>query len=120
MGATMIDKYGRGRIRKAVVDFYAQVLRSPRLASYFDGIDIETLVAHQSAFLNAVMGDPASHSEQEIRQSHAHLGISNEDFDEMIELLGNSLDRAGIEEEDRLSVQTRYRSFAGQVVTAGR
>lgn len=116
---TMIDKYGRGRVMQIVADFYGKVMGSPQLSRHFDGVDIHTLVAHQSAFLEAVMGGPAYHDPEQIRRFHARLKISSEDFEEMIQHLGTSLDSFGVELVDSEKIQDRYRGYADQVITAG-
>ncbi|HWB88570.1 MAG TPA: group 1 truncated hemoglobin [Acidimicrobiia bacterium] len=120
MGETMIERYGHGRVRQVVSDFYGRVLASPRLALYFDGVDIHTLVAHQSVFLEAVMGSPQSHSAEDIRRIHDHLGISSTDFQEMIDLLGQSLQRFGVDASDQQAVQDRYLTYEDQVVSTRR
>lgn len=116
MADTMLDKYGRAKVRQVVSDFYRRVLESPRLAVYFDGVDIHTLVAHQSAFLEAVMGGEQRTGPDEIKRVHARLGVSGVDFGEMIDLLGQSLDRFEVEPVDKREVQDRYLGYADQVV----
>lgn len=53
MTGKLIEKYGRFKAHQIVASFYDRVLSSPRLQPYFDGIDIQDLVDHQSAFLRA-------------------------------------------------------------------
>ena len=117
MADTMMDKYGRAKVRQVVSDFYGRVLESPRLSLYFDGVDIHTLVAHQSAFLEAVMGGLQGAGPDEIRRIHARLDVPGADFEEMIDLLGHSLDRFEVEPVDKEAVQGRYLAYADQVVT---
>lgn len=115
----MIDKYGRVRVRQIVSHFYGAVLRSPRLASYFDGVDVHGLMAHQSAFLAAVMGAEQSHERADIERAHHGLGIDAEDFEETLGLLETSLERFEVEAGDSEQVIRRYRGFQGSVVGAG-
>lgn len=115
----MVEKYGRARIRQIVAHFYERVLRSPKLSRYFDDIDIQGLVAHQTAFLAAVMGGAPSHSAQEIEGVHRPLDVTGEDFDAMIELLERSLRRFDIATEDIDVITSRYERFRTSVVGSG-
>ena len=115
----MIDKYGRVKIRQIVSHFYGAVLRTPRLSPYFDGVDVHGLMAHQSAFLAAVMGAEQTHEMADIERAHHGLGIDDDDFAEMLDLLGTSLRRFEIDDVDREQVVTRYRAFQASVVGAG-
>lgn len=115
----MIEKYGRARVRQVVAHFYGRVLASSQLAHYFDSVDIHGLADHQSAFLGAVMGGPASHGRDDIDRAHRSLDITDEDFDAMLDLLEGSLQRHDIEAEDIEDVLSRYQAFRGAVVGAG-
>jgi hemoglobin len=115
----MIEKYGRVKIRQIVSHFYGAVLKSPRLSPYFDGVDVHGLMAHQSAFLAAVMGAEQSHEMADIERAHHGLGVDAEDFAEMLDLLEDSLKRFEVEEDDRHQIIGRYRAFQGSVVGAG-
>ncbi len=119
MPENMIDKYGRVRVRQIVSHFYGAVLRSPRLSPYFDGVDVHGLMAHQSAFLAAVMGAEPGYEAADVERAHHGLGINEEDFAEMLDLLEVSLERFGVEDVDRRQIIGRYRAFQGSVVEAG-
>lgn len=119
MPQNMIDRYGRVKVRQIVSHFYGAALRSPKLAQYFKDVDIHGLMAHQSAFLAAVMGGPSSHSEPEIAAAHRHLDIDPDDFDEMLRLLEKSLERSGVADDDVEVVIDRYRGFKSAVVHSG-
>lgn len=115
----MIEKYGRVRVRQIVSHFYGAVLKSRRLSHYFDHVDVHGLMAHQSAFLAAVMGGPPSHDEPEIETAHRGLGVDEGDFDEMIRLLELSLERFEVEAGDIEEVTRRYHGYRESVVAAG-
>lgn len=113
----MIDKYGRVRVRQVVSDFYGAVLRSERLARYFDGVDVHGLMQHQAAFLAAVMGGPARHSDRDIESAHRGLGVDPGDFEEMIRLLRASLEKLEFDPEDIEIITDRYYAYEPTVVT---
>lgn len=115
----MIDKYGRVRVRQVVSDFYGSVLRSGRLAPYFDGVDVHGLMEHQAAFLAAVMGGPIRHSSGDIANAHRGLGVNPGDFEEMIRLLRVSLEKSGFDPADVDLVLDRYHEYKDLVIAAG-
>ena len=112
----MIDKYGRVKVRQIVSHFYGAVLKSRRLSPYFDGVDVHGLMAHQSAFLAAVMGAEQTHEMADIERAHHGLGVADEDFAEMLDLLETSLKRFEIEDVDVQTVMNRYDGFSRAVV----
>lgn len=115
----MIEKYGRVRVRQIVSHFYREVLRSGRLARYFENVDVHGLMAHQSAFLAMVMGGPHSHGVDEIEAAHRDLDVDPGDFDEMLRLLDSSLRKFGVEDEDIDVLVERYQGFRSAVVQPG-
>ena len=84
MAQSLFEKYGGfGPISRVVLAFYDRVLDSDRLGPYFEGVNMQRQVEHQTAFMSSVMGGPASHSNEALRQIHAHLKVSEADFDEL-------------------------------------
>lgn len=115
----MIDKYVRVTVRRIVADFYNSVLTSRRLAPYFEDIDIQGLVNHQSAFLAAVMGGSPSHDGRSIERAHTGLGVTENDFLEMIRLLEKSLREHDVAPEDVETLTDRYLDYREAVVSDG-
>lgn len=85
---------------RIVTDFYAQVLASPDLAPFFDGVSIETLIKHQTAFINAIGSPDSSHSDEQLARAHAQLAVTESDFDELIRLLSETLGWHSWQEEE--------------------
>lgn len=113
----MIDKYGRALVHQVVSDFYGAVLRSERLAPYFEGVDVHGLMLHQAAFLAAVMGGPKRHSDRDIASAHHGLGVDPADFEEMIRLLRASLEKLDFDSEDIEVITDRYYEYKQSVVS---
>ncbi len=113
----MIDKYGRVRVHQVVSSFYGAVLRSERLAPYFEGVDVHGLMQHQAAFLAAVMGGPTRHSDRDIASAHQGLGVDPDDFEEMIRLLRVSLEKLDFDPGDIEVITDRYYEYKQSVVT---
>jgi hemoglobin len=91
---------GFARVRLLIADFYERVLDSDRLRTYFDDVDTRRLVDHQTRFISAIMGGPASFSDEQIGRAHRHMGIRDRDFDEMAELLRETLEDHGVDDGD--------------------
>lgn len=87
---------GFARVRLIVSDFYDKVLASPALAPYFRDIEMRRLIDHQTKFIAAVMGGPAAFSDAQLKRAHVRLGIGEDDFDEMVELLRETLEDFGV------------------------
>jgi hemoglobin len=81
----------RASLVRVVTDFYARVLAAPDLAPYFDGVAMETLIKHQTAFINAIGGSGSTHTDEQIARVHAPLGVSRAAFDLLIQLLDETL-----------------------------
>ena len=82
-------------VREIVSAFYRRMLESRALGAYFAGIDIPRLIDHQTMFVTQIMGGPADLPDRQLVRAHAGLGITPEEFDEMVGLL-----RITLEEHD--------------------
>ena len=98
---SLFQKYGGfAKVSRIVLTFYDKVLDSEQIGEFFDDIDMGRLVDHQTKFIASMLGGPASYTNERLQQLHAHIGISNSDFDEMAKLLGEALDEHGFEPAD--------------------
>lgn len=101
MAQTMLERYGGlAFVSRVVLEFYDRVLDCDRLAPCFQGLDMRRLVEHQTQFIGSVMGGPHSHTNEELRDIHAHLGIDEETFARMIGLLESTFRSFEIDEAD--------------------
>lgn len=106
MTKTLFDRAGGfAKVRKVVSSFYDRMIDSPRLAPYFDGVDMPALVDHQTKFVAYIMGGPASYTDEQLRRVHAHLRISRSDFAEMVDLLCESLEDHDLADGDVAEVR---------------
>ena len=98
---TLYDKYGGfSTVNKLVQSFYRKVGESDSLAHYFVGIDLQTLMDHQTKFFSGILGGPVEYTGPHLKQTHARLGITEEAFSEVAELLEETLEDMGVEEGD--------------------
>jgi hemoglobin len=112
---TLFDAHGGfAAISRLVLRFYDKVLQSDRLGPFFDHIDLARLVDHQTKFLTYLMGGPVDYAPARLRQAHAHLNVTHEDFDEIVRLLAEVLGEQGFSPRDRaqvLDLVERHRSL---------
>jgi len=105
MSQALFQKYGGfAKVSRVVLAFYDKVLDSDQIGDFFDDVDMSRLVDHQTKFISSLLGGPASYSNERLQQLHAHIGISDQDFDEMGKLLGEALDENGFEPDDCAAV----------------
>jgi truncated hemoglobin YjbI len=120
MGESLLERYGRVTLAKVVTSFYGDVLRSPRLAPFFEHVPMSGLVEHQTMFMVMVMGGPSAFTVEEIEEVHQRLGIADEDFEEMLRLLESSLSKFEFDPDDAATVVAGYRTLQNQVVNHSR
>ena len=105
MATTIFEKYGGfGQVSKLVLAFYNNALESDILAPYFEDTDMRTLIDHQTQFIAALMGGPASYNDDTLARVHKGLAITKDAFDEMARTLQRTLEDFGIEEADVESI----------------
>lgn len=101
MVQSIFERYGGfSSVSRVVSDFYRRVIDSPVLADYFDGIDMRTLIDHQTKFVATLMGGPASFTDEHLARVHAHLGITDQAFNEMTTLLRETLEDFDYDQTD--------------------
>lgn len=101
MKTTLFERVGGfARVRLMVSEFYRKILESDRLSVYFENADMRRLIDHQTKFISAVLGGPASYTNEQIARAHARLGITSEEYDEVAELLRETLEDFGLDDAD--------------------
>jgi hemoglobin len=82
---------GRNNIEAVVAEFYSRVLADPILRPIFDGIDMNHLRRHQTAFISYALGGPNQYSGRSMRIAHEGLNISETQFGAVAGHLSGSL-----------------------------
>ncbi|KTG07647.1 globin [Haloprofundus marisrubri] len=95
---------GRDAVETVVNDFYDRVLADERLVGYFEGMEMEQLRAHQVQFVSSVAGGPVEYSGENMREAHAHLDITEADFDAVGVHLERALRENGVGDDDVESI----------------
>ncbi len=119
MAQSVFERYGGfASVSRIVMDFYDRILDSEKAGDFFDGVNMNRLVDHQTKFISSLMGGPASYTDEQLRRTHAHLGIDNESFDEMVKILCETLASHGVEPEDVDAIRHHMESRRALVVAA--
>lgn len=104
--SSIFERYGGfANVSRIVSSFYDRVLDSPILSPYFEKTDMRRLIDHQTKFIASIMGGPASYSNDVLERVHAHLNIDQEAFDEMVLILGETLEDFNMADTDVESVR---------------
>jgi hemoglobin len=118
MADTIFDRYGGfAAVRRVVSDFYDRALDSPVIGHHFEHIDMKRLLDHQARFVSSTMGGPASYTDEHLRRVHERLGITAEEFREMLALLTETLEDHAFEQPDIDVIASELRRRQGVIVT---
>ena len=105
------DRNSSRAIRRVVSDFYDSVLDSDLLAHHFARIEMRELIKHQTAFIAHLTGGPgADYSDEVLARVHKDLGITDEEFEEMLVLLQDALEEHSLGDDDVAEVVGQFRS----------
>lgn len=98
---SLFHKYGGfTSVGSIVLAFYEKILDTDELLPYFQGIDMERLIGHQTDFLCMILGGPAHYSGRDLRAAHERLHITVPHFFIVADLLEEALEEAGVEDDD--------------------
>lgn len=109
---------GFAQVRKIVSEFYDRVLEEEELASYFRGSDMRRLIDHQTKMISSMLGGPGSVSEEHLRRAHRPLDIRADHFDQVADILRETLEDAGLEAADVDAVDAQVRALKDAIVAA--
>lgn len=96
--------------------FYDKMLDSPIITPYFAHTDMKRLIDHQTKFIAAMMGGPASYTNEHLERVHAHLGINEPAFFEAMTLLRETLEDFDFQDEDIQTVVDEMQSRKNYIV----
>ena len=119
MTDTLYDKYGGFETFSAVVcNFYQKILDSDELAHYFENVNMEKLMSHQTNFITTALGGPERSSGIDLRKAHAPYKITIPHFMEVAELLEESLEEADVEPDDIATIIDLVARLMNQIVAS--
>lgn len=120
MTTSLYEKYGGlPTIIPIVEAFYRRLLANESLRPYFRGVNMQRLTDHQVNFIAMAMGAPANiYTGRSLKESHAHLNVTEDAFALVAKALEESLREAGVEDTDVTTMLSAVGSLKGEVVSA--
>lgn len=119
MEQNLYDKYGGfSTVSKIVHEFYRRVLESGLLAPYFENADMRRLMDHQIQFFSTLLGGPATYDGDQLDNVHKRLNISEAAFDEVLDLLEEVLEDAGVADVDVVTILGALAEYRSKIVGA--
>lgn len=110
MSLTIYERNGGfPSVRKVVSAFYDLALDSQVIGHHFEDVEMPRLIDHQTRFVSFLMGGPASYSEDHLKRVHERLGITHAEFEEMVELLVETLEDHDYSADDIAAVERELR-----------
>lgn len=94
---SLYDRLGGEAAVNAAVDlFYRKVLADDRISHFFDTVDMENQHVKQKAFLTMAFGGPNNYTGADMRKAHAHMKLTEEHYNAVMENLGATLKELGV------------------------
>lgn len=98
--STDYARIGGGPAVSAVVDrFYDLVLGDDQLAPYFTETALPNLKRHQVQLFSHLLGGPVGYEGRELRDAHAGMEISTDDYRRVVGHLVNALTEAQVPDD---------------------
>ena len=118
MRSTIYDEIGGEPTVTAVVDaLYERLTTDSDLMSYFEGLDMGRLKAHQRALVTVALGGSSEeYTGRMMQPAHAGLAITDEAFDKVLGHLGAVLVDAGVAPETVARILAILQPVRGDVV----
>ena len=116
---SLFVKYGGyDTVSKLVAVFYDKVLADDSISSYFDNVDMQALMEHQTNFIGMMLGGPANqYTGKDLKTAHQNLKITPEHFNQVALHLHSSLVECGVESQDIDTIMAAVASRRSDVVT---
>ena len=108
---------GRDAIQRFTDDFYQRMLRDPRIARYFDGVNTKYLQRVLADYFCVVAGGPCVYDGVGMKDAHAHLGIDRAAFNALVENLQLAMDAGGVPFSTQNQLLARMAFFHRDIVT---
>jgi truncated hemoglobin YjbI len=98
MNDTPFDHLGGHPAIRGLVDaFYGKIFAVPALARLLQRTDLEELKQRQARIIAALLGAPEPAPDAPLRSAHADFSVSVHDLEQILLLLRETLEEAGVE-----------------------
>ena len=120
-GPTLYERMGGwDSVSQIVDDTIAFHLDNPQVAHYFENVDLDKLAGHVTAFFAAGIGGPNKYEGRDMTSAHAHMNMSNADFDSAVADVLKAVDKNGVGAAEKAEVAAILESLRPAVMgTAG-
>ncbi len=115
-GKTLYQRLGGYDVIAAVTDgLIGRVVANPQLAPFFAGHSTDSSIKTRQQIVTKLCemtGGPCFYSGRDMKTAHAGMGISRADWDDLMKLLGATLDEmkvAATEKDDLLALLSKSR-----------
>lgn len=116
---TLYARLGGEEGISAVVDaFYERVLSDEQVNHLFEGVEMDTLRAHQTRFLSATTGGPVEYTGDSMEAAHRRLNVTREQFEIVAAHLEETLAAFDVPRDDIDAVMTAVATFEDDIVSA--
>lgn len=104
-GQSLYDKFGGEETIKAVVDtFYDIMMKDDEVNHFFSETNMKKQRQHQSNFISFVLGGPKKYDGKSMREAHAHLKLTDKEFNIVAQHLTEALKHHGVGDDDIATV----------------
>ncbi|KAA2286200.1 group I truncated hemoglobin [Arenimonas fontis] len=107
---------GRQGLEVLVEDLLVRVLEDPGIGHYFLDVDLDNLHARLVEQFCAELGGPCVYRGRTMRESHATLGISEADFNALVEHLVAVMEARGVPRTARNRLLARLAPMRREIV----
>jgi hemoglobin len=115
--ATLYERLGGwAGINSIVSDTIAAHRANPEIAHYFEGVDVDQLEAHVTAFFAAGSGGPDKYAGRDMTTTHSDMGLSDADFDSAVADVLAALDKNGVGPGEKAEVAAILESLRPAVM----
>ena len=76
--------------------FHEKAGLDPRIAKYFQGVDLQHLNLELAAQFCYLLGGPCQYTGRDMKKVHAAMGLGQDDFNALAEDLQDAMDKEGI------------------------
>ncbi|MGA9175058.1 MAG: group 1 truncated hemoglobin [Thermoactinomyces sp.] len=116
--STLYERLGGEQTIAAVInEFYNRMIQDDRVNHHFIGVNMEVLRRHQiTYFMSFALGGPKRYEGSTLRQSHAGLNITSEEYEIAIKHLNSSLRKFNVQLEDIARVEAFLRSVKPHII----
>ncbi|RLA55582.1 MAG: hypothetical protein DRQ65_04205 [Gammaproteobacteria bacterium] len=114
---SLYNKYGGFEtVSKVVRSLYEKILVSDTFKPYFEDVDTQRVMDHQTKFFCDIMGGPVAFEGKTLAEIHTGMNISNEAYTELSKLLEETFKDYGVDAGDINTIMTIVADLKDQIV----